>query len=195
MQLGTPEAPLCGWRSIGSGPSGFYAAEHLQDQDAPGRSRSTCTTACRRPSGWCAAGVAPDHQKIKSVTRVYDKIAAHPEFRFYGNVEMGRDLTHADLVGLLPRDRLRGGRAHRPAHGDPARAPARQPLGHRVRRAGTTPTRTYRSLGFDLSTERAVVVGNGNVAMDLARILASSARCWRATDIADHALDELAGKP
>ena len=93
------------------------------------------------PFGLVRGGVAPDHQKIKSVTRVYDKIAAHPEFRFFGNVEMGRDLTRDDLSALLPRDHLRGRRAHRPAHGDPARGPARQPLGHRVRRLVQRPPR------------------------------------------------------
>ena len=122
-------------------------------------------------------GVAPDHQKIKSVTRVYDKIAGHPEFRFYGNVEMGRDLTHADLTAYyhaiiyavgartdrrmgIPREHLPGSHSATEfvgwynAHPD------------------------FRHLGFDLSAERAAVVGNGNVAMDLARILARPS-CWR----------------
>ena len=130
--LGTPDAPLR-VAIIGSGPSGFYAAEHLQEQDHL-EVQIDMYDRLPTPFGLVRGGVAPDHQKIKSVTRVYDKIAAHPEFRFYGNVEIGRDLTHADLSALLPRDHLRGRRAHRPAHGDPARASARQPLGHRVRR-------------------------------------------------------------
>ena len=93
--LGTPEAPLR-VAVIGSGPSGFYAAEHLQEQDHL-EVQIDMYDRLPTPFGLVRGGVAPDHQKIKSVTRVYDKIAAHPEFRFYGNVEMGRDLTHADL--------------------------------------------------------------------------------------------------
>ena len=81
---------------IGSGPSGFYAAEHLQEQEHL-EVQIDMYDRLPTPFGLVRGGVAPDHQKIKSVTRVYDKIAAHPEFRFYGNVEMGRDLTHADL--------------------------------------------------------------------------------------------------
>ena len=146
------------------------------------------------PFGLVRGGVAPDHQKIKSVTRVYDKIADHPEFRFYGNVEMGRDLTHADLTAYyhaiiyavgartdrrmgIPREHLPGSHSATEfvgwynAHPD------------------------FRHLGFDLSSERAVVVGNGNVAMDLARILASPPELLAATDIAEHALEQLAGQP
>ena len=130
--LGTPDNPLR-VAVIGSGPSGFYATEHLPERRGPAV-QVDMYDRLPTPFGLVRGGVAPDHQKIKSVTRVYDKIAAHPEFRFYGNVEMGRDLTHDDLLAYYHAHHLRGGRAHRPAHGDPARAPARQPLGHRVRR-------------------------------------------------------------
>ena len=93
--LGTPDAPLR-VAVIGSGPSGFYAAEHLQEQEHL-EVQIDMYDRLPTPFGLVRGGVAPDHQKIKSVTRVYDKIAAHPEFRFYGNVEMGRDITHEDL--------------------------------------------------------------------------------------------------
>ena len=130
--LGTPDSPAAR-RGHRLGPLGL-----LRRRAPAGRRRTSSVQVdmydrLPTPFGLVRGGVAPDHQKIKSVTRVYDKIAAHPEFRFFGNVEMGRDITHDGPVGLLPRDHLRGGRAHRPAHGDPARAPARQPLGHRVR--------------------------------------------------------------
>ena len=85
------------------------------------------------PWGLVRAGVAPDHPNIKAVSRVYEKTAEHPEFRFYGNVELGRDLAHDDLLAALPRGDLRGGRADRPPHGHPGRGPARQLGGHRVR--------------------------------------------------------------
>ena len=117
MQLGTPEHPLR-VAVIGSGPSGFYAAEHLQEQEHL-EVQIDMYDRLPTPFGLVRGGVAPDHQKIKSVTRVYDKIAAHPEFRFYGNVEMGRDLTHADLSAYYHAIIYAVGRAHRPAHGDP----------------------------------------------------------------------------
>ena len=186
--LGTPDTPLR-VAIIGSGPSGFYAAEHLQDQDHL-EVQIDMYDRLPTPFGLVRGGVAPDHQKIKSVTRVYDKIAAHPEFRFYGNVEMGRDLTHADLAAYyhaiiyavgartdrrmgIPREHLPGSHSATEfvgwynAHPD------------------------FRSLGFDLSSQSAAVVGNGNVAMDLARILASPRDVLAATDIAEHALHAL----
>jgi ferredoxin/flavodoxin---NADP+ reductase len=188
-RLGTHDTPLR-VAVIGSGPSGFYAAEHLQEQEHL-VIQVDMYDRLPTPFGLVRGGVAPDHQKIKSVTRVYDKIADHPEFRFYGNVEMGRDLTHADLTAYyhaiiyavgartdrrmgIPREHLPGSHSATEfvgwynAHPD------------------------FRHLGFDLGSERAVVVGNGNVAMDLARILASPADVLAATDIAEHALEQLA---
>lgn len=187
--LGTPERPLR-VAVVGSGPSGFYAAEHLQEQQDL-VVQVDMYDRLPTPFGLVRGGVAPDHQKIKSVTKVYDRIAGHPEFRFYGNVELGRDLTHDDLVAYyhaiiyavgartdrrmgIPREHLPGSHSATEfvgwynAHPD------------------------YRSLGFDLSATSAAVVGNGNVAMDLARILASPPELLAGTDIAEHALDALA---
>jgi ferredoxin/flavodoxin---NADP+ reductase len=188
MQLGTPEHPLR-VAVIGSGPSGFYAAEHLQDQDGL-EVQVDMYDRLPTPFGLVRGGVAPDHPKIKSVTRVYDKIAAHPEFRFYGNVEMGRDLTHADLsayyhaiiyaVGARTDRRMGIPREHLPGSHS-----ATEFVGW----YNAHPD--FRHLGFDLSVERAAVVGNGNVAMDLARILASPREMLAGTDIAEHALDAL----
>ncbi len=188
MQLGTPEHPLR-VAVIGSGPSGFYAAEHLQDQDGL-EVQVDMYDRLPTPFGLVRGGVAPDHPKIKSVTRVYDKIAAHPEFRFYGNVEMGRDLTHADLsayyhaiiyaVGARTDRRMGIPREHLPGSHS-----ATEFVGW----YNAHPD--FRHLGFDLSVERAAVVGNGNVAMDLARILASTREMLAGTDIAEHALDAL----
>jgi ferredoxin--NADP+ reductase len=188
MQLGTPEHPLR-VAVIGSGPSGFYAAEHLQDQDGL-EVQVDMYDRLPTPFGLVRGGVAPDHPKIKSVTRVYDKIAAHPEFRFYGNVEMGRDLTHADLsayyhaiiyaVGARTDRRMGIPREHLPGSHS-----ATEFVGW----YNAHPD--FRHLGFDLSVERAAVVGNGNVAMDLARILASPRELLAGTDIAEHSLDAL----
>src|SRR5262245_63710236 len=81
---------------IGSGPAAFYAAEHLLKQTAPEFSVNMIERL-PTPYGLVRGGVAPDHQKIKSVIAIYEKIAAHPGFRFHGNVEFGRDLTTDDL--------------------------------------------------------------------------------------------------
>jgi ferredoxin--NADP+ reductase len=188
--VGTPESPLR-VAVVGSGPSGFYAAEHLQQQ--PGLAvQIDMYDRLPTPFGLVRGGVAPDHQKIKSVTRVYDRIAAHPEFRFYGNVELGRDITHADLTAYY----------HAVIYAVGARTDRRMGIPREYLPGSHSATEfvgwynahpDFRSLSFDLSGERAVVVGNGNVAMDLARILASPVEALAQTDIAEHALAALAG--
>src|SRR5512138_768186 len=82
---------------IGSGPAGFYAAEALLRRTDV-RVDVDMFERLPTPFGLVRGGVAPDHPKIKSVTRVYDRTAAHPNFRFYGHVTVGRDITHDDLV-------------------------------------------------------------------------------------------------
>jgi len=186
--LGTPDHPLR-VAVIGSGPSGFYAAEHLQEQEHL-EVQIDMYDRLPTPFGLVRGGVAPDHQKIKSVTRVYDKIAAHPEFRFYGNVEMGRDVTHADLQAYY----------HAIIYAVGARTDRRMGIPREYLPGSHSATEfvgwynahpDFRHLGFDLQAETAAVVGNGNVAMDLARILASPKDVLAQTDIAEHALEEL----
>ena len=188
--LGTDQQPLR-VAVIGSGPSGFYAAEHLQNQKDL-VVQVDMYDRLPTPFGLVRGGVAPDHQKIKSVTRVYDKIAAHPEFRFFGNVELGRDLTHADLSAYY----------HAIIYAVGARTDRRMGIPREYLPGSHSATEfvgwynahpDFRSLSFDLSGERAVVVGNGNVAMDLARILASPPDALATTDIAEHALEALSG--
>ena len=188
-RLGTKDTPLR-VAVIGSGPSGFYAAEHLQEQEHLAI-QVDMYDRLPTPFGLVRGGVAPDHQKIKSVTRVYDRIADHPEFRFYGNVEMGRDLTHADLAAYY----------HAIVYAVGARTDRRMGIPREHLPGSHSATEfvgwynahpDFRHLGFDLSSEAAVVVGNGNVAMDLARILASPADVLAGTDIAEHALEQLA---
>jgi len=187
--LGTPPNPLR-VAVIGSGPSGFYAAEHLQEQEDL-VVQVDMYDRLPTPFGLVRGGVAPDHQKIKSVTRVYDKIAGHPEFRFYGNVEMGRDLTHEDLSAYY----------HAIIYAVGARTDRRMGIPREYLPGSHSATEfvgwynahpDFRHLGFDLSVDSAAVVGNGNVAMDLARILASPPELLAATDIAEHALEALA---
>ena len=96
IQLGTAERPLR-VAIIGAGPAGFYAAGVLLQQ----KEREVAIDMFDRlpaPYGLVRYGVAPDHQKIKSVTKVYDRTAAHVRFRFFGNVDFGKDITRADLL-------------------------------------------------------------------------------------------------
>src|SRR5437762_2747889 len=95
--LGTPDHPLR-VAIIGSGPAAFYAAEHLL-KAADRTVEIEMIDRLPTPYGLVRGGVAPDHQKIKSVIAIYEKIAAHPRFRFFGNLEFGRELTRADLEG------------------------------------------------------------------------------------------------
>jgi ferredoxin--NADP+ reductase len=135
--------------------------------------------------------VAPDHPKIKSVTRVYEKIAANPRFRFHGNVDIGGDLSHEELASAYhavlyaigsPTDRRLG----IPGEDLPGSHAATEFV------AWYNGHPDYAEHSFDLSVERAVVVGNGNVALDVARMLALTPDELAGTDTADHALEALA---
>src|SRR4029450_1571537 len=99
MGLGTSEHPLR-VAIVGSGPAGFYAAGHLLKSKSHPDLCVLVDMFDRLPTPWglVRAGVAPDHPNIKAVTRVYEKTAAHPGFRFHGNVEVGTHITHADLA-------------------------------------------------------------------------------------------------
>jgi len=187
-KAGTPENPLR-VAIIGSGPSGFYAAEHLQKQDIA--FEIDMYDRLPTPFGLVRGGVAPDHPKIKSVTKVYDRIAAKPGFRFLGNVEFGRDISHAELTSHYhaiiyavgaQTDRRLGIPGEDLAGSHPATEFVGWYNGHP----------DYRELEFDLSQEAAAVVGVGNVAMDVARILGRTAAELMETDIADYALEALA---
>jgi ferredoxin--NADP+ reductase len=116
---GTIERPLC-VAVIGSGPSGFYAAEALL-KAANLTVRVDVFDRLPTPFGLVRGGVAPDHQKIKAVTATYEKVAADPRVRFFGNVKLGRDLSvedlraHYDQIATAAgnrRSQLRGGMPH-----------------------------------------------------------------------------------
>ncbi len=172
---------------VGSGPAGFYAAGHLlKESDVEVDMFERLPT----PHGLVRSGVAPDHPKIKTVTRVYEKTAAHPRFRFFGNVELGRDVSAQEL------------REHYHAVVYAVGAAADRPLGIPGERLPGSWAATdfvgwynghpdYCDLEFDLSCERAVVVGNGNVALDVARMLTLDHAELALTDVADHALEAL----
>jgi ferredoxin--NADP+ reductase len=178
---------------VGSGPAGFYAAEQLltaKDLDV----RVDMFERLATPWGLVRAGVAPDHPNIKAVTRRYEKTAAKEGFRFFGNVEVGHDVSVEEL------------RAHYHAVLYAFGAAADRRLGIPGEDLAGSHSSTefvgwynghpdYRDHEFDLSatTTTAVVVGNGNVALDVARMLALPHETLAATDVADHALDALAG--
>ncbi|MBP2647603.1 MAG: Ferredoxin--NADP(+) reductase [Gemmatimonadetes bacterium] len=186
-----PAAPLR-VAIIGSGPSGFYAAEHLQKKlpDVEIDMFDRLPT----PYGLVRGGVAPDHPKIKSVTRIYDRIAAHPGFRFLGNVNIGSGIEHDELMAHYDAVIYATGAETDRQLGIPGEALAGSHAATEfVGWYNGHPD--YRDRRFDLSATSAVVVGMGNVAMDVARILASSMGELTPTDISQHALDALrAGK-
>ncbi|MDZ4766432.1 MAG: FAD-dependent oxidoreductase [Chloroflexota bacterium] len=186
--LGTSEAPLR-VAIIGSGPSAFYAADALLKQTAV-TVEIDMFERLPTPHGLVRGGVAPDHPKIKSVTKVYDKIAADPRFRFYGNVELGRDISHDDLTARYHQILYATGAQTDRRMGIPGEdLPGSHAATEFVGWYNAHPD--FRDLQFDLSQTKVAVIGNGNVAMDVARILASNHNELASTDIADYALAAL----
>jgi len=178
---------------IGSGPAGFYAAGHLLKNKAHPDAVVQVDVLDRLPTPWglVRAGVAPDHPNIKAVSRVYEKTAAHPEFRFYGNIEFGKDVTHEELAeryhALIYAVGAQTDR-HMDIEGEDL--PGSWAATEFVAWYNGHPD--YRELEFDLSGKRAVVIGNGNVAMDVARMLALPRAELEETDTADHAIGPMA---
>ncbi len=174
---------------IGSGPAGFYAAEALL--------KRTDTTVevdvfdrLPTPYGLVRGGVAPDHQKIKSVARVFATTAARPSFRFLGNVQLGRDVSVEELHRHYHQIVYATGNEGDRRLGIPGEGIARcTPATVFVGWYNGHPD--YRNARIDLSVRRVAVVGNGNVALDVARILLRTREELERTDIAAHALDAL----
>jgi ferredoxin/flavodoxin---NADP+ reductase len=176
---------------IGSGPAGFYAAGHLL---ADSSERFDVDMFERLPTPWglVRSGVAPDHPKIKSVTRIYERTAAHPRFRFFGNITFGEHVSREDLLGHYhaivyatgsPLDRPLG----IPGEELPGSHAATEFVGF----YNGHPDHTDLELDL-LSADRALVIGNGNVALDVARMLVLAPSELAPTDTADHALEVLA---
>jgi ferredoxin/flavodoxin---NADP+ reductase len=189
--VGTEQNPLR-VAIVGSGPSGFYAAGHILSAKAHPGLVAEVDMFDRLPTPWglVRGGVAPDHPNIKAVSRVYEKTAARPGFRFFGNVEFGRDIFHEDLVSRYHAVIYAVGAEADKRMGIPGEdLPGSVPATAFVAWYNGHPD--YRHLKFDLSVRRAVVVGNGNVAMDVARMLALTPAELERTDIADHALEVL----
>ena len=175
---------------VGAGPAGFYVAEHLFKQKSL-VIEVDMYDRLPTPFGLVRAGVAPDHQKIKSVVKIFDRAASNPGFRFFGFVELGKDVMVEDLrnhyhqivytTGAqtdrnldIPGIDLKGSHA--------ATSFVAWYNGHP----------DFRDREFDLSQESAAVIGIGNVAVDVARILCRTIDELAKTDIADYALEALA---
>ncbi len=169
---------------VGSGPAAFYAAEHLLKQ--PG-AQVDMIERLPTPYGLVRGGVAPDHQKIKTVIAIYEKIAAHPGFRFFGNLEYGRHLARADLEAHF----------HAVLYATGAQTDRHLGIPGEDLQGSHSATEfvawynghpDFRDRVFDLSAERVAVVGMGNVAVDVARILCLTPRQLGETDMADDAI-------
>lgn len=187
-ELGTEQNPLC-VAIVGSGPSGFYATEALI--------RSAITVKVDMlerlptPFGLVRSGVAPDHPKLKQAIQVYDKIAESPEFNFIGNVKVGVDISVGELSQShhaiiftcgAETDRKLG-------------IPGEDLIGSHTATEFVgwyNGHPDYRDRQFDLSHETAVIIGQGNVAADVSRILSKKVDELKETDIAAHALEILA---
>jgi ferredoxin--NADP+ reductase len=188
QQLGSAERPLR-VAIVGSGPAGFYAAEHLFKKSDL-HIEVDMFDRLPTPFGLVRFGVAPDHQKIKSVTRVFDRIAQNERFRFYGNVDIGRDLTLEELTQRYHQICFAtGAQTDRRMEIPGEELPRSHPATDFVAWFNGHPD--YRDDEFDLSAERVAVVGVGNVAVDVARILCRTPEELARTDIADHALEAL----
>ncbi len=174
---------------VGAGPSGFYAAEALLRSGLP--VRVDMIERLPTPFGLVRSGVAPDHPKLKEAILVYDRIAHTPGFAFLGNVSVGRDVSVAELrtthhAAIFACGAESDRRMGIPGEDLPGSYTATEFVGW------FNGHPDYRDRSFDLSQEAVAIVGQGNVAADVCRILAKPVAQLRTTDIAEHAFDALA---
>jgi ferredoxin/flavodoxin---NADP+ reductase len=185
---GTAEHPLR-VAIVGAGPTGFYAADQLLRQEGL-VVEVDIFDRVPTPFGLVRAGVAPDHQKIKSVTAAFDKVASHPRVRFYGCVELGKHVSVEDLRAHYHQIFYATGAQTDRRMGIPGEdLKGSHPATEFVAWYNGHPD--YQDHQFDLGVERAAVVGVGTVAVDVARILCRTPEELAATDISDQALEAL----
>ena len=177
---------------IGSGPAGFYAAGHLL-KDSDSAVEVDMFERLPTPWGLVRSGVAPDHPKIKSVTRVYEKTAAHPRFRYFGNVTFGQHVSREELLHHYHAIvYATGSPSDRPLGIPGEELPGSHAATEFVGWYNGHPDHTDLEVDL-LSAERAVVIGNGNVAIDVARMLVLAPEELAPTDTADAAIEALNG--
>lgn len=174
---------------IGAGPAGFFTAQALNNL-IDGDRQFMIDMFDRLPTPWglVRSGVAPDHPKIRTVTKVFEKIAAEPNYRYFGNIEVGRDIQVSDLEKLYDVVVLATGTSLGKKLGIPG-----ENLPGVISAADFVPWYNghpdYVEINPSLTGRHAIVIGAGNVAMDCGRMLALDPNELTSTDIADHALD------
>jgi ferredoxin--NADP+ reductase len=177
---------------IGSGPAAFYTADALVKSDGDCRIDIIERLPC--PYGLIRFGVAPDHEKTKNVMRAFAKTASHEDVNFYGNVEIGRDIGLTELRDMYDAVVLAVGAGSDRAVGIPGED-----------KVGVFGSATFvnwynghpdcRDLAPNLNVEAAVVLGNGNVAIDVARVLVKTPTEMAATDLPDYAAQPIQTAP
>ena len=174
---------------VGSGPAAFYSAMELLRHDDPMVSVDMLERL-PTPYGLVRGGVAPDHEKIKSVTKIFERAAGHPRFRFFGNVEFGKDIQRLDLLQ----------RYHAVIYAFGSRTDRHLNIIGETLKGSHAATEfvgwynghpDYRHHQFDLTSKRVAIIGMGNVAIDCARILCQDPENLAKTDITQHALEAL----
>ena len=178
---------------VGSGPSGFFAAASLlKAADASDQTEVAVDMLEMLPTPWglVRSGVAPDHPKIKSVSQQFEKTSEDPRFRFFGNIEVGEHVEAAELAERYDAVIYAvGAQSDRPLNIPGEQLPGSVAAVDFVGWYNAHPH--FAQMSPDLSGARAVVVGNGNVAVDVARMLVTDPKVLALTDIADHALESL----
>ena len=185
----TAEKPALRVAVVGSGPAAFYATGALLASEDP---HVAVDMIERLPTPWglVRLGVAPDHPQLKTVSKAFEKIAARPGFRFLGNVQVGRDVMHDELASLYDAVVYAVGSQTDRRLGIPGEdLPGSWAATELVAWYNGHPD--FQHLEFDLSHERAVVIGNGNVALDVARMLALTGDELAPTDTTDVAIDAI----
>lgn len=176
---------------IGAGPAGYFAAQALQNLSNDEKSFAIDMIE-RLPTPWglVRSGVAPDHPKIKTVSKVFEKVATAGNFRLFANVELGTDVAVSDLVTRYDAVIIATGSSLGKSLGIPG-----EDLAGSISAADFVPWYNghpdYKDVSFSVDADTAVVIGAGNVAMDVARMLALEPSELDSTDTADHAIDVL----
>ncbi len=174
---------------VGAGPAGYFAAQALQNLQSDQLNFSIDIIE-RLPTPWglVRSGVAPDHPKIKTVAKVFEKVATAGNVRLFANVELGKDLSIEDLKSAYDAIIIATGSSLGKKLGIPGEdLPGSMSAATFVPWYNAHPD--FKDERVDLSTSTAVVIGAGNVAMDVARMLALEPSELDPTDTADHAID------
>jgi len=174
---------------VGAGPAAFFAAGQLLASEDPAIEVDMIE---RLPTPWglVRLGVAPDHPNLKTASRVFEKIAQRPGFRFHGNVEVGRDVAHDELTSAYDAVLYANGAQTDRRLGIPGEDLSGSWAATELV-AWYNGHPDFQHLSFDLSHERAVVIGNGNVALDVARMLALTREELAPTDTTDAAIEAI----